>query len=58
MSRLGALALAVTIVLSASPASASAETASLTYPVDGATKVDTTQPFTWTAVAGAHQYYL
>lgn len=32
--------------------------ATLTYPSDGATNVDATQPFHWTAVDGASGYYL
>jgi len=35
-----------------------AATAVLTYPTNGATNVDTTQPFTWTPVAAANWYLL
>lgn len=39
-------------------ASAASSSASFSYPLDGATSVDTGKPFAWSAVAGAQTYYL
>ena len=57
---LSALVLAVMTVAQAQPVVVAAtwSPAVLTYPTNNATGVDTSKPFTWTAVAGAQAYSL
>jgi hypothetical protein len=56
---LGPLVGLLVVISLAAPASASAQgTASFTYPLNGATNVQTYKPFTWTSVPGVTMYYL
>lgn len=52
------LVFALAFVAAASPARADSLTAVLTYPMNGATGADLTQPMQWTSVPGAQAYYL
>src|SRR4051794_14561836 len=45
-------------MLAPATAAADSRTASFTYPLNGASSVDTSKAFSWTSVSGAQAYYL